>query len=385
VYDENKTYYDPETGEPLPKGMYVNEEGKVAIFIDGDENASAPTAEEPREAEERRKDIELLVKTCSSPITPLWQPQFTRTSKDDQPTVVKKTSWSAAIERAKLQSGTGIINAGTIIPGLLITGLNSSLPGELAAQVSEPVYDSPSGQRLLIPQGSRLFGRYDSKIIFGQKRALVRRDRVIFPHGASVDLNLGGSDRGGYSGFKGEVNNHYPAMYGSAALISVFAGIAKEYSKDSTKITISQPTISIGDSLPVGTVLAWTTDTPPLGYLLCDGSTFDKNLYPRLYEMLGKDDTPDYSEDSTQSRYWIIKARDRSAASYRAGGTTSVEDGDGNEIVGELADTIAAMTEKIFEKYLELAPTLVIKPGYRFSIIVNKQIILPVVRRINHD
>ena len=95
------------------------------------------------------------------------------------------------------------VMAGNIIPASLVTGLNSDLPGQVIGQVTENVFDTVTGQHLLIPQGSRLMGRYDSVIAFGQSRALVVWTRLILPNGDSIQLdNLPGSDSQGFAGLK---------------------------------------------------------------------------------------------------------------------------------------------------------------------------------------
>lgn len=114
------------------------------------------------------------------------------------------------------------VKAGTVIPAALITGINSDLPGSIIAQVREHVYDTVSGNHLLIPQGSRLIGQYDSQISFGQNRALVVWNRLIMPDGKSIDLGrMQGVDIAGYAGFKDQVDNHYMRIYGNALLMSL--------------------------------------------------------------------------------------------------------------------------------------------------------------------
>ena len=94
------------------------------------------------------------------------------------------------LERPYLRpASTFEVQAGTTIPAALITGLNSDLPGALQAQVTENVYDSPSGRYLLIPQGAKLLGRYDSKVAYGQSRLLVVWSRLIMPDGRSIQLD----------------------------------------------------------------------------------------------------------------------------------------------------------------------------------------------------
>jgi type IV secretory pathway VirB10-like protein len=101
------------------------------------------------------------------------------------------------------------ITAGSIIPASLITGLNSDLPGSTIAQVTENVYDTVTGEHLLIPQGTRLFGKYDSVVAHGQKRALVVWTRLILPNGNSIVIeNLPATDVAGYAGLEDEVDFH---------------------------------------------------------------------------------------------------------------------------------------------------------------------------------
>lgn len=115
------------------------------------------------------------------------------------------------------------LKAGSLIPSMLISGINSDLPGQIIGQVRENVYDTATGRHLLIPQGSRLVGTYDIGISFGQNRVLAGWTRVIYPDGSSLNLGLmPGSDRAGYAGFGDKTNNHYLSTFGSAFLIAAF-------------------------------------------------------------------------------------------------------------------------------------------------------------------
>ena len=99
--------------------------------------------------------------------------------------------------------------AGTLIAASLMTGINSDLPGAVIAQVTENVYDTVTGRTLLIPQGSRLIGTYDSVVAFGQSRALVVWQRIIMPDGSSIQIdNLPATDAAGYGGLEDEVDYH---------------------------------------------------------------------------------------------------------------------------------------------------------------------------------
>jgi type IV secretion system protein VirB10 len=118
--------------------------------------------------------------------------------------------------------------AGTVISASLITGLNSDLPGFVIAQVTEHVYDTVSGRFLLIPQGSRLIGKYDNIVAFGQERALVVWQRIILPDGSSIVIdNLPATDTGGYAGLADEVDLHTWKLLKGVALATVL-GVGSE-------------------------------------------------------------------------------------------------------------------------------------------------------------
>ena len=112
--------------------------------------------------------------------------------------------------------------AGTIIAASLVSGLNSDLPGFVIAQVTENIYDSVSGRFLLIPQGSRLVGKYDNVVAFGQERALVVWQRIILPDGTSIVIdNLPATDTGGYAGLADQVDLHTWKLLKGIALATV--------------------------------------------------------------------------------------------------------------------------------------------------------------------
>lgn len=119
------------------------------------------------------------------------------------------------------------LKRGSVVPATLITGINSDLPGRITAQVSQNVYDSATGHLLLIPQGAKLLGRYDSKVSFGQSRVLVVWTDIIFPNGSTLQIGgMAGTDAEGYGGFTDQVDNHYFQVFGSAIMIAAIgAGI----------------------------------------------------------------------------------------------------------------------------------------------------------------
>jgi type IV secretory pathway VirB10-like protein len=127
------------------------------------------------------------------------------------------------------------LNAGSVIAASLITGLNSDLPGLVTAQVTENAYDSVTGRILLIPQGSRLIGSYDSVVAFGQKRALVVWQRIILPDGSSVRIdNVPATDTAGYAGLADKVDVHtWPLLKG--VVLSTLLGVGTELSFGSSE------------------------------------------------------------------------------------------------------------------------------------------------------
>ncbi len=127
------------------------------------------------------------------------------------------------------------LSAGTVIAASLITGLNSDLPGLITAQVTENAYDSVTGRTLLIPQGSRLIGSYDSVVAYGQKRALVVWQRIILPDGSSIRIeNLPASDTAGYVGLADKVDFHTWQLLKGVAL-STLLGVGTQLSFGSSE------------------------------------------------------------------------------------------------------------------------------------------------------
>lgn len=125
--------------------------------------------------------------------------------------------------------------AGSIIAASLVTGLNSDLPGIVVAQVTEPVFDTVTGRTLLIPQGARLIGSYDSVVAFGQRRALLTWQRIILPDGSSIELdNLPATDPSGYAGLEDKVDFHTWQLLKGVAL-STLLGAGTELSLGSNE------------------------------------------------------------------------------------------------------------------------------------------------------
>ncbi|GAB7081888.1 TrbI/VirB10 family protein [Megalodesulfovibrio paquesii] len=188
------------------------------------------------------------------------------------------------------------LKTGGVIPALLLTGINSELPGVLIAQVGQNVFDTASGRHLLIPQGAKLYGVYDSRVVYGQSRVLVAWNRIIFPDGSALTLGskegaMPGADTAGYAGFTDQVETHFWRTFGTAALMSLVSG-ASSYALEQ-------------------------------------------------FGAGGDSDNP------------------------------SMQDQLGTALASQLGQT----TAKLLEKNLSVKPTLQIRPGYRFNIVVTKDLV----------
>lgn len=140
---------------------------------------------------------------------------------------------TVSAERLTTPVSPNILQAGSIIPAALITGVRSDLPGQITAQVTANVYDSPTGRTLLIPQGARLIGEYDSEIAAGQTRVLLAWDRLIMPDGRSIILERQpGADGAGFAGLQDRVDQHWGNLL-KAAAVSTLLGVGAELGVDS--------------------------------------------------------------------------------------------------------------------------------------------------------
>ncbi|MCU7927506.1 MAG: TrbI/VirB10 family protein [Candidatus Thiodiazotropha sp. (ex Dulcina madagascariensis)] len=144
-----------------------------------------------------------------------------------------------------------VLRAGFVLPATLISGINSDLPGQIVAQVSQNVYDTAVGRHLLVPQGSKLIGVYSSDVAYGQGRVLVAWQRIVFPDGKALDIgSMPGSDGAGYAGLHDKVNNHYLRIFGSAFLMSVVtAGITLSQDKENSNNSNTRASDALSEAL----------------------------------------------------------------------------------------------------------------------------------------
>jgi type IV secretion system protein TrbI len=166
----------------------------------------------------------------TQPTQPAADETFTQNGQDRKLAFVNASvdRRTASPDRIEAPALSYVVQAGNIIPASLITGIRSDLPGQITAQVTESIFDSPTGRFLLIPQGTRLIGAYDSQVSFGQSRVLLVWTRLIMPNGRSIVLERQpGADTAGYSGLEDDVDNHWGALF-KAALLSTLLGVGSE-------------------------------------------------------------------------------------------------------------------------------------------------------------
>ncbi|MEI9426224.1 TrbI/VirB10 family protein [Mesorhizobium sp. Cs1299R1N3] len=165
--------------------------------------------------------------SASPPKQPALEPNSAQDGQDRKTAFVNATPDRRTVSPDRLaeKASPYVVQAGTIIPAALLTGIRSDLPGQITAQVTENVFDSPTGSYLLIPQGAKLIGQYDSQVAFGQSRVLLVWNRLIMPNGTAIVLERQqGADTEGFSGLEDEVDHHWGQLFRAAAL-STLLGI----------------------------------------------------------------------------------------------------------------------------------------------------------------
>ncbi|MER8443383.1 TrbI/VirB10 family protein [Mesorhizobium sp. M1066] len=162
----------------------------------------------------------------------LAPPPATPTAQDRQNAFLNAAAdrRTVAADRVAAPASPNVLQAGAVISAALITGIRSDLPGQITAQVTENIYDSPTGRILLVPQGTRVIGQYDNNVQFGQSRVLLVWNRLIFPNGRSIVLERQpGADAEGYAGLQDGVDYHWwdlAKAAGLSTLLSVGAELA---------------------------------------------------------------------------------------------------------------------------------------------------------------
>lgn len=188
-----------------------------------------------------------------------------------------------------------IVRAGFVIPATLVSGINSDLPGQVIAQVNQAVYDTATGEHLLIPQGTRLIGQYQSGVMYGQERVMISWQRLVYPDNRTIDIgSMPGTDTSGFSGFADKVNNHWWKLISSAFLMS-----------------------GITASISIAT-----------------------------------DDSDDNNSNNNNSTSNTVNQNMKDA----------------------LAEQMGNVIAKVIERNLNIAPTIEVRPGYNFNVMVTKDL-----------
>ena len=222
-------------GQPVPTPGIATPSGPVG-----------PTPEEQRRAQELEsaRTARLFASTetrpgntaTTPPTATLPQPDLaslglapqpaTPSAQDRQLAFLNQTPDKRTVspDRVAAPSSKNVLQAGAVISAALITGIRSDLPGQITAQVTENIYDSPTGKILLVPQGTRVIGQYDSGVGFGQRRILLVWNRLIFPNGRSILLERQpGADAEGYAGLEDGVDYHWGELFKAAALSTLLS------------------------------------------------------------------------------------------------------------------------------------------------------------------
>ena len=249
----------PPLGSPLPGDL-----GKPILNAGAAPNAMAPAAGPDPQAQRLAQETEaarvsrLFAQTNQPPqpaVVPTAAGQETATAPTppvDAGTAQNLQDRKAAFlnaptdrrtvsfDRLQAKASPYVVQAGTVIPAALVTGIRSDLPGQITAQVTEAVYDSPTGKHLLIPQGARLIGQYDSSIAFGQNRVLLVWTRIIMPDGMSIVLERQpGADTAGYAGLEDGVDYHWWEL-AKAAMLSTILSVGAEAGTSDSENNLAQ-------------------------------------------------------------------------------------------------------------------------------------------------
>ncbi len=255
-----KDYAAPRLGPPLPGDLgrpIVSAQERGAVVppppigrTSPDPRAQAEEAAHQRAAQERdaartstvfmggsraaaTAPAPVVIGSATPPADPTAQPATTSDQAAKRAFLARESGQhTVSVERLSAPTSPNIVQAGSIIAAALITGIRSDLPGQITAQVTQNVYDSPTGRILLIPQGARLIGEYDSEVAAGQTRVLLAWDRLILPDGRSIVLDRQpGGDAGGYAGLQDRVDQHWGNLL-KAAAISTLLGVGAELGAD---------------------------------------------------------------------------------------------------------------------------------------------------------
>jgi type IV secretion system protein VirB10 len=252
-YDYRHTGPDPAEAERLARLKEAEEAALSSVFFrsGGGRTASADTPTESPPAHSQLAGFDPMAAGPASTAAVPASAGSTQNSQEQKEAFLSKSA-SPQIRNSgfvQMPSSPYQVMAGTVIAAALVTGIKSDLPGDVIATVTEPVYDTATGQHVLIPQGSRLLGRYNSQVSYGQSRVQVVWQRVILPDTSSFQLdNLVGSDTAGYAGLEDGVDWHWDRIAAGAAMTSLL-GIGAELAAPANRTDGDRVIIAGRDSL----------------------------------------------------------------------------------------------------------------------------------------
>lgn len=243
----------PPLGPPLPGDL-----GRPMVSAQAKSSPNAIDPDQQRRAQEiEAARVSRLFASTNSSVHPIVQQTSTAATGTASPAADEASTQNGqdrklafvnapvdrrttSLDRLGRPTSPYVVQAGAVIPAALITGMRSDLPGQITAQVTENVYDTPTGRSLLIPQGARLVGLYDSQVSFGQSRILLVWTRLILPNGYSIVLERQpGADAAGQAGLEDGVDNHWGALF-KAALLSTILAVGTELGSDQNESDIAR-------------------------------------------------------------------------------------------------------------------------------------------------
>lgn len=241
---------DPAEAERLARLKDAEEAALSSVFFRSGSGRTS-NAGEPRQSLAGREGFDPMASGAASTAAVSAGTTATQNRQEQKEAFLSKSVNAQIRNSGSLQMPDSPyqVMASTVIAAALVTGIKSDLPGDVIATVTEPVYDSASGQHVLIPQGSRLLGHYNSQVSFGQSRVQVVWQRVILPDTSSFQLdNLVGSDAAGYAGLEDGVDWHWDRIVAGAAMTSLL-GIGAELAAPANRTDGDRIIIAGRDSL----------------------------------------------------------------------------------------------------------------------------------------
>ncbi|QQB33129.1 TrbI/VirB10 family protein [Achromobacter deleyi] len=224
--------HDPAEAERLARLKEAEEAAASSVFFRTGTQQAAPVAQSQVAAAPGFAATAAFDPMAAGPASTAAQPADPTAvqNRQDQKEAFQQAGTTETRNSGNLQMPASPyqVMAGTVVAGALVTGIKSDLPGDVIATVTEPVYDTATGRFLLIPQGSRILGRYNSQVSYGQSRVQVAWNRIILPDTSSLTLdNLTGTDPAGYAGLEDGVDWHWDRIFAGAVLTTLL-GVGAE-------------------------------------------------------------------------------------------------------------------------------------------------------------